>query len=108
MPYESHVSRHTSEPLKKVVKILETRPQSSKSAETLTKNCKIHNVDKSILLFGFQKLFVFHPEPEHRKQKKISWDKTVIENVVSYLWTKIKILPWISFEKNVFLKSNLT
>ena len=31
--YESHLSRHTAEPLKKIVKILETRPQSSKNAQ---------------------------------------------------------------------------
>ena len=31
--YESHVSRHTYEPLKKYFKKLETRPQSSKNAE---------------------------------------------------------------------------
>jgi len=32
-PYESHLARHTAEPLKKIVKILETRPQSSKNAQ---------------------------------------------------------------------------
>ena len=53
-PYESHLARHTAEPLKKIVKILETRPQSSKNAQKSIKNCKIHDVDKSTLLFGFQ------------------------------------------------------
>ena len=53
-PYESHLARHTSEPLEKIVKILETRPQSSKNAQKSVKNCKIHDVDKSTLLFGFQ------------------------------------------------------
>ena len=56
--YESHLFRHTSKPLKKIVKILETRLQSSKNAPKLTtKNCKIHGVDKSTLVFGFQQLF---------------------------------------------------
>ena len=32
-PYESHLARHTGEPLKKIVKILEARPQSSKNAQ---------------------------------------------------------------------------
>ena len=30
LPYESHLYRHTSETLKKIVKMIETRPQSSK------------------------------------------------------------------------------
>ena len=55
--YESYLSRHTSESLKNIVKILETRPQSSKNAQKWTKICKIHDVDKITLLFGFQKLF---------------------------------------------------
>ena len=37
----------------KIVKIWETRTQSSKNAPTWTKNCKIHDVDKSTLVFGF-------------------------------------------------------
>ena len=37
LPYESHPSRHTSKPLKKIVKILETRLQSNKNAPKWTK-----------------------------------------------------------------------
>ena len=37
-PYESHLARHTAEPLKKIVKILETRPQSSKKCPKINKN----------------------------------------------------------------------
>ena len=51
--YESHLSRHASEPLKKIVQILETRPQSSKNAQKFTKICKFHDVDKSTVAFGF-------------------------------------------------------
>ena len=54
LPYESHLSRHTSEPMRKNVKILETRPQSSKNYPKWIKNGKMHNVDKSTLVFGFQ------------------------------------------------------
>ena len=57
LPYDSHLSRHTAEPLKKFVKILETRLQSSTNAPKCTKNCQIHDVDKSTLVFGFQLLF---------------------------------------------------
>ena len=53
-PYESYLSRHTSESLKNIVKILETRPQSSKNAQKWTEICKINDVDKITLLFGFQ------------------------------------------------------
>ena len=53
-PYESHLSRHTSKSLKKIVNILETRPQSSKNAQKWIKICKLHDVDKSTLMFGFQ------------------------------------------------------
>ena len=49
-PDKSHLSRHTSKPLKKIVKLLETRPQSSKNAPKWTKICKIHDVDKSTLV----------------------------------------------------------
>ena len=52
--FYSHLSRHTSEPLKKFLKILETRLQSSKKAPKWTNNCKIHDVDKSTLMFGFR------------------------------------------------------
>ena len=54
LPYESQLSRHTSEALKKIVKILETRLQSSKNALKWTKICKIRDVDQSTLVFGFQ------------------------------------------------------
>ena len=47
-------SRHTSESLKIIVKVFKTRPQSSKNAQKWIKICKIHDVDKSTLLFGFQ------------------------------------------------------
>ena len=54
LPFESNLSRHTSEPLKKIVKILETRLQSIKNAQKRTKNCKIYEGDKRTLVFGFQ------------------------------------------------------
>ena len=40
--------------LKNIVKMRETRPQSSKNAQKWTEICKIHDVDKITLLFGFQ------------------------------------------------------
>ena len=54
LPNESHLSRHISKPMKKIVKILETRLQSSKNAPKWTKNYKINDVDKRTLVFGFQ------------------------------------------------------
>ena len=51
--YESHLSRHTSQPLKKIVYILETGLQSSKNAQKWTKIWKIHDIDKNTLAFGF-------------------------------------------------------
>ena len=53
-PYESHLSRYVSEPLKQIVKILKNGPQSSKNSLKWTNNCKNHDVDKSTLVFGFQ------------------------------------------------------
>ena len=52
-PYESYLSRHTSESLKNIVKLLESRPQSSKNAHKWTKNGKSHDVDKITVLFSF-------------------------------------------------------
>ena len=52
--YKSHLSRHTSEPMKKMVIIIETRPQSSKNAPKWIKIGKIHDIGKSTLVFGFQ------------------------------------------------------
>ena len=37
-----------------IVKILETRPQSSKTNQKWRKFCEIHDVDKSTLLLSFQ------------------------------------------------------
>ena len=54
LPTESHFFRHTSEPMKKIVKIIKTRSQSSKNAPKWIKIGKIHNVDKSTLVLGFQ------------------------------------------------------
>ena len=54
LPYESHLSGHTSEHMKKIVKIIETRPQSSRNAPKWIKFSKIHDVDKSTLMYGFQ------------------------------------------------------
>ena len=53
--YESHLTSPTCEPLKKIVKTLETRPQSSQNSQKRKKQkkIKIHEVDKSTLLFGF-------------------------------------------------------
>ena len=51
-PYESHISRHNSKPLKNIVKVLETMLQSSKNAQNIIFK-KNHDVDKSTLLFGF-------------------------------------------------------
>ena len=45
---------HTSEQLKKIVKILETRRQNSKNAQKIIGNCKIPDVDKNRLVFSFQ------------------------------------------------------
>ena len=58
---------HTYVPPKKNVQILEPRPQSSKNAQKWIKICKFHDVDKSILVFGFQSLFVFFLELSKEK-----------------------------------------
>ena len=54
LPDESQLSRHTSEPMNKIVKIIETSPQRSKNAPKWIYFCKIHDLGKSTLLFGFQ------------------------------------------------------
>ena len=51
-PYESHLSMHTSEPLKKIVQILETRLQSCKNSQNGQKIVKLMMYTK--LVFGFQ------------------------------------------------------
>ena len=56
-------------PEKYIVKLLENRPQSSKNTKKWIKNCKIYDVDKSTLLFGFNSFFVFHSWALHRKHK---------------------------------------
>ena len=61
LPYESHLSRHTSEHLKNIVKILETRLQSSKDAPQWTKICKIHDVDKVHWCLVFKSFFCVLP-----------------------------------------------
>ena len=50
------IEGHTSEPLKPIEKILETRPKSTiKNQKSIKKKiCKIYDVDKSSLVFGFQ------------------------------------------------------
>ena len=40
--------------MKKIVKILETRQYSNKNAPKQIKNCKIHDEDKSTMVFGLQ------------------------------------------------------
>ena len=67
--YESHLAKNTSEPLEKIVKILETRPQSSEIAKKLIKNRKIHDVDKITPCSVFKVLFVFHPGASTTKHK---------------------------------------
>ena len=54
LPYESYFSSHTSTPMKKIVKKIETRPQSSKNAPKSIKISKIHAVGKITMVFGFQ------------------------------------------------------
>ena len=54
LPYESHLSRHISEPLRKIVEILETRSQSSKNVQKWINIIQIPDVDKFTLVFGFQ------------------------------------------------------
>ena len=47
-------ARPTSKPMKKMQKIIEDRPQSSKNAPKWIKICKIHDINKSTLVFGIQ------------------------------------------------------
>ena len=81
LSYESHLTSHTSETVKKLVRILETGTQSSKNAQNWLKILKIHDVDKSTLVFSLKYLFVFPPEAQHTKHKK-KLDKTVFKKVV--------------------------
>ena len=55
LPYESHLSRHTFEPLSFF--LMETRLKSNKNAPNEIFFCKIQDVEQSTLLFGFQQLF---------------------------------------------------
>ena len=80
-PYESHLSRQTSEYLKNIIKILGTRPKSSKNAKKWIKMCKIHDVDKSTLLFDFNSFLCSILEPS--TENKIFFGKNCFENLIS-------------------------
>ena len=72
-------------------------------------------------MFGFQKLFLFHPEAKHRKhEEKKSWDKTVLKILFqickkkSYFGLKctLKKVFFLSYlksplKKNLFFNVNL-
>ena len=73
LPYESHLSRYTSETLKKIVNILETRFQSSK----FMLKTKVHWCS------AFNSFFVFHPEAKQRKYIKKILGQNCFENGVS-------------------------
>ena len=93
LPYESHLSRHTSEPRKEILKIIETRPQSSKNAQKWIKICKIYDVGKSTLVFGFQQLFSVQSLTLAQKTEK-KLRKNCFENVV-LVWFSIVFLCFI-------------
>ena len=54
----------------------------------MDKDLKVHDVDKSTLVFGFQYIFLFHPAAQQSKTQKKSWDETVLK-----MWSK-------NFEEN--------
>ena len=82
-PYESHLSRHTFNPLKKIVKIIKKKIGSKqpKCPKIDKKNCKTHDVDKVHWWQVFKSFFVFHPEAKHRKLLKKG--QNCFKNVVS-------------------------
>ena len=109
---ESHLSRHTSQSLKNIVKIWETRPQSSKNAEKLIKICKIHDVDKSTLLFRFNRFFVFNSENIKKVGTKPFWKsghrflKNKLNCALNLLWNKYFFDRLLKLAiKNFFIQS---
>ena len=67
-----------------IVKVLETKMQSSKNAQKWTKMCKIYDVDRSTLVLVFNSFFVFCPEAKHRKQKKLNLGTKLFKKKTKY------------------------
>ena len=61
LPYESHLSRHTSKPKNKIVKIIETSPQSSKTAPKWIKFVKCMMLTNVHWCLVFNSFLMFYP-----------------------------------------------
>ena len=105
-PYESHLSRYTSEPLKVFFfLIIENRPQSSKNAQKWITICKIHDVDKSTVVLVFNSFLVFYPWASHRKHEKVEkklFLKCGLRNLKTILYLAINLLWKSKFFKAKF------
>ena len=60
--------------------------------KNLQKFEKIHDIDKTTLVFDFNSLFVFHPQAKHRKHKT-NWVKTFFKMWSQIFEEKILNLP---------------
>ena len=99
--YESYLSSHTSESLKNIVKILETRPQSSNNAQKWTKICNIHDVDKISVWFSITFLCsILKPSTLNIKK---CWDKTVLKTWSQMFEKKSQTTFSKQFSPNNFL-----
>ena len=96
-PYESYLSRHTSESLKNFVKILETRLQSSKNVQKWITNLKKSWCRQKNNTARFSIAFlcsILEPSTENIKH---CWDKTV-------LWPRIFLKIFSQKSETTFSK----
>ena len=84
---------------KKIGKILETKPQSSKNAPKLIKIKKIHDVEKSTLVFGGQYPFCVPSLSLAQKTLKKKLGQNCFENLVSEFKKKM-----LNLALNVLIK----
>ena len=102
LSYESHLSRHTSEPLKKYKKIIEKCPKMPQNGQ---KFVKIMMQTKVHWCSVFNSFYLFHRDAKHRKHKQIL-GQNCFENVVSDFWGKKILIVLKIFIKKVDLKGN--
>ena len=98
---ESHLTSHTSDPLKKIVKILETRPQSSKNGQKMMKNLKKGHwclVCNSFFVFLCDNIFFFKFVGEQVFRKKVFLVKKVfsLKHLLVILVTFVPIVTTVT------------
>ena len=94
--------------MKRIVKIMETRPQSSNNALKWIKICKIHDVEKSTLVFGFQKLFSVLSLSLAQKTFLKKLEKKLFQKCDFRILEKVLNLAINLIKKKCFFKANFT